>query len=61
MTLAKSFIITAVLYLPKAFVNGGWLFTPIMLVISAVVTYFCGVFLLELRQKLDCANYPEIG
>ena len=57
LTLLKSFVCTSVLYMPKAFVNGGWLMTSIMLSLSACMTIFCGLLLLEVRKKTGLANY----
>lgn len=61
LTLIKGFICTGILYLPKAFVNGGWLWTSFMLLIEAVITTYCGYLLLEVRAKTGLSNYSEIG
>jgi len=61
MTLIKGFVCTGCLYLPKSFVNGGWAFSIIMLVISMFLTIYCGLLLLEVRKKLKTSNYTEIG
>ena len=45
-TLIKSFVCSAVIYLPRSYVNGGWGFQIIVLVISAVLTIFCAMRLM---------------
>lgn len=61
LTLIKGFVCTGILYLPKAFVNGGWLWTTFMLLIEAFITTYCGYLLLEVRAKTGLSNYSEIG
>ena len=40
-TIFKGFVCTGILYMPKDFVNGGWLFSAICIVIAEVVTLYC--------------------
>jgi proton-coupled amino acid transporter len=61
VSLFKGFVVTSVLYLPKAFVNGGWALTIVMLFISANITVYCGLLLLEVRAKLGTSNYSMLG
>lgn len=61
LTLFKGFVCTGILYLPKAFVNGGFVITSIMLVVEAAITTYCGFLLLEVRAKLGLSNYSAIG
>lgn len=61
LTLVKGFICTGILYLPKAFVNGGWMWTSFMLVLEAFITAYCGYLLLEVRKKTNLTNYSQIG
>ena len=61
ITLMKGFVCTSVLYLPKSFVNGGWLFTALTLVLSAILYIYCALLLLEVRAKLNLTAYTEIG
>jgi hypothetical protein len=46
VTLIKGFVASAILYLPKSFVNGGWGFSIIALVVSCLVTTHCAMLLL---------------
>ena len=61
MTLIKGFVCTGVLYLPKAFINGGYAISMVMMVLSAVLTIYCSTLLLEVRKKLNSTNYTELG
>ena len=61
MTLIKGFICTGCLYLPKSVINGGWLFSSIMLGFSCVLTIYCAMLLLDIRKKLNLTSYTEIG
>jgi amino acid permease len=45
-TLIKGFIATGCLYLPKSFVNGGYGFQILSLILSAGVTMHCSSLLL---------------
>lgn len=45
-TIFKGFVSTAVLYVPKDFKNGGYIFAPITLVFSLFVTLYCANLLL---------------
>ena len=46
LTLIKGFVCTGCLYLPKSFINGGWTFQIVMLVISCLITLYCAELLL---------------
>lgn len=48
------------LYLPKDFVNGGWLFSPITLVASLCLTLYCAHLLIETKKKIG-GSFSEIG
>ena len=45
-TIFKGFVATGILYVPKDFKNGGYLFTPITLIASLVATLYCAKLLL---------------
>lgn len=60
-TLMKGFVCTGVLYLPSTFKDGGWLFTDLSLILSAFLTAYCGILLLEVRQKVKKNSYTQIG
>jgi proton-coupled amino acid transporter len=57
MTLIKGFVCSGILYMPKGFVNGGYMFTSVMMVISGFITIYSGLLLLELKAKTNLANY----
>ena len=59
-TLIKGFVATAVLFLPKGFKNGGYIFSPVALTASAILTFYCAVLLLRVRDKAR-GSFSEIG
>jgi hypothetical protein len=48
-TIIKSFIGSGVLFLPKAFANGGWLFSIVSMAIMAAITNLCILRLVQCR------------
>jgi proton-coupled amino acid transporter len=59
-TLLKAFIGTGIMFLPKAFRNGGILFSSITLVIVSLVSCICFHLLLTCRKQYG-GGYGEIG
>ncbi|OJJ45792.1 hypothetical protein ASPZODRAFT_17234 [Penicilliopsis zonata CBS 506.65] len=59
-TLLKAFIGTGIMFLPKAFRNGGILFSSITLVSVAAITALCFHLLLQCRKHYG-GGYGEIG
>jgi proton-coupled amino acid transporter len=59
-TLLKAFIGTGIMFLPKAFRNGGILFSTITLVTVSIVTGICFHLLLQCRKQYG-GGYGEIG
>ena len=59
-TIFKGFVCTGILYMPKDFINGGWLFSGICVLGSLVLTLYCAHLLLECRAKYG-GSFPEIG
>lgn len=59
-TIVKSFIGSGVLFLPKAFANGGALFSIIMMVIAAVLTQVT-IMRLVLCRDVVSGSYGTIG
>ena len=51
-TLMKAFVCTAILILPKSFVNGGYAFSVGCMLGSAGFTLICAYKLIEVRRKL---------
>ena len=60
-TLIKAFMCTGSLYLPKIFINGGWLFSSFCVFFSACLTSYCSLLLVDLTFKTEIINYSEIG
>ncbi|EGE06100.1 amino acid transporter [Trichophyton equinum CBS 127.97] len=51
LLLLKSFVGTGVLFLPRAFLNGGMLFSSIVLVAISALSYFCFILLVNTRIR----------
>lgn len=60
-TLLKAFIGTGIMFLPKAFRNGGILFSSITLIVVSLITTVCFRLLLQCRQKFGGGGYGELG
>jgi proton-coupled amino acid transporter len=59
-TLIKAFCATGILFLPKSFYNGGWLFSSILLIGSMFLTMMCAYKLLAAR-KAHKVSYSLLG
>ncbi|KAB8737503.1 hypothetical protein FH972_026462 [Carpinus fangiana] len=59
-TLLKAFIGTGIMFLPKAFNNGGILFSSITLMTVSLLSCVCFHLLLQCRQRVG-GGYGEIG
>ncbi len=60
LLLLKSFVGTGVLFLPKAYLNGGMLFSILVLLFIAVLSYYCFVLLVNTRLRVD-GSFGDIG
>lgn len=60
-TIFKGFVATGILYVPKDFYNGGYIFTPFTLVGSLMVTLYCAKLLLITHERLNGGSFPEMG
>ncbi|EMC98352.1 hypothetical protein BAUCODRAFT_23141 [Baudoinia panamericana UAMH 10762] len=60
-TLLKAFVGTGIMFLPKAFRNGGILFSSITLVVVSLVTMLCFTLLLQCRKQCGGGGYGELG
>lgn len=60
-TLLKAFIGTGIMFLPKAFRNGGILFSSMTLVSVSLLTSLCFHLLLQCRKRSGRSGYGEIG
>ena len=60
LLLLKSFVGTGVLFLPKAFLNGGMLFSNLVLIGVAGLSYYCFILLVKTRLKVE-GSFGDIG
>jgi proton-coupled amino acid transporter len=60
MLLLKSFVGTGVLFLPRAFLNGGMVFSNIVLLAVAGLSYFCFVLLVSTRLAVE-SSFGDMG
>lgn len=60
-TLLKAFVGTGIMFLPKAFKNGGMLFSAITLIIVSLVTSLCFELLLACRKQYGGGGYGDLG
>jgi amino acid permease len=47
--------------MPLNFVNGGWLFSAICIVLSMFWTLYCAKLLITTHEKVGGGSFPEIG
>lgn len=59
--LLKAFVGTGVLFLPKAFSNGGMLFSIITLAFFGALSYWCYLILIYTKEKVAVLLFAEIG
>lgn len=60
-TLLKGFVGTGILFLPKGFKNGGWLFSSAAIFLSYCITTYCCMKLLAARKVSGGGSYSELG
>ncbi|KAI5362055.1 Putative amino acid transporter, transmembrane domain-containing protein [Septoria linicola] len=60
-TLLKAFVGTGIMFLPKAFRNGGILFSSITLIMVSIITTLCFRLLLQCRERYGGGGYGELG
>lgn len=61
-TIFKGFVASSILYMPKNFINGGYGFSAIALILSLFLTLYCVKLLLDTRKKLGGKmSFSEIG
>ena len=60
LLLLKSFVGTGVLFLPRAYLNGGMLFSNLVLLFVAALSYYCFVLLVSVRLKID-GSFGDLG
>ena len=60
-SLLKGFICTGILYLPRNFQNGGWLWAGIAMFLSFFLTLYCAIKLLEAKKMTPGGSFSDIG
>ncbi|KAF2750013.1 hypothetical protein M011DRAFT_397519 [Sporormia fimetaria CBS 119925] len=60
LLLLKSFVGTGVLFLPRAFLNGGMAFSNLVLLAIAGISYFCFVLLVKTRLVVE-HSFGDMG
>lgn len=60
-TIFKGFVATGILYVPKDFYNGGYIFSPVTLIASLIVTLYCAKLLLTVNDRVGGGSFPEMG
>lgn len=60
LVLLKSFVGTGVLFLPRAYLNGGMVFSNLTLLCVAALSYYCFVLLVTSRLKIE-GSFGDMG
>ena len=60
LLLLKSFVGTGVLFMPRAYLNGGMLFSNLVLLGVASLSYYCFILLVNTRLKIE-GSFGDIG
>ncbi|KAL4921306.1 transmembrane amino acid transporter protein-domain-containing protein [Aspergillus aurantiobrunneus] len=60
LLLLKSFVGTGVLFLPRAFLNGGMLFSSLVLLAVSLLCFYCFILLVNTRLKIE-GSFGDIG
>ncbi|KAI9930939.1 hypothetical protein ASPWEDRAFT_99648 [Aspergillus wentii DTO 134E9] len=60
LLLLKSFVGTGVLFLPRAFLNGGMLFSSLVLLAVSSLSYYAFILLVNSRLKIE-GSFGDIG
>lgn len=60
LLLLKSFVGTGVLFLPRAFLNGGLVFSSIVLLVVSLLSFYCFILLVNTRSKIE-GSFGDIG
>ncbi|KAG6007208.1 hypothetical protein E4U21_006227 [Claviceps maximensis] len=60
LLLLKSFVGTGVLFLPRAYLNGGMLFSNLVLLGVSALSYYCFVLLVSTRLKIE-GSFGDMG
>lgn len=60
-TLLKGMVCSGFLYLPRAFVRGGWVYMSVVLVCVSVLSTYSMLLSLEARKKLKATSLPDLA
>ena len=60
LLLLKSFVGTGVLFLPRAYLNGGMMFANLVLLATAALSYYCFILLVNTHLKVH-ASFGDMG
>lgn len=60
-TVVKGFIATGILYIPKAFVDGGWVYSSFAMLLAGLLSAHCATLLLDARRKIGAKSYSDLG
>lgn len=60
LLLLKAFVGTGVLFLPRAYLNGGMMFSNIVLVVVAALNYYCFLLLVASHEKVG-GSFGDMG
>ena len=61
MMLIKGYCAMVILILPKSFENGGYIASPLTLIMSAVVSCICALKLAKVGIKTNIYDYSQVG
>lgn len=61
LLLLKAFLGTGIIFLPKAFSNGGLLFSNVMIVSFSFISYFCFIILIRTTSACKVSGYGDVG
>ena len=61
LLLLKAFLGTGIIFLPKAFSNGGLVFSNVMIVSFSLISYYCFLMLIKTTSRCKVSGYGDIG
>lgn len=59
--LLKAFVGTGILFLPKAFSNGGLLLSVFLMIFFGGLSYYCYIALIQSKTRMGVSSFGEIG
>lgn len=61
LLLLKAFLGTGIIFLPKAFSNGGLLFSNVLIILFSFISYYCFVILIKTTSRCNVSGYGDVG